>query len=275
MLLKYFGELIELKCQYCGVNTDLPFKCPFCGGYFCIEHRLPEFHACQCVKRNLLQREFLPKRREEVARIPISRRIISKFSRILHRVSSPTEIAHLSLGTLVVMLVGFSAAISETLTVSFLGLYLLIFALTFILHELGHKFTAKYYGLWAEFRLSLIGLVVTLISALSPIIKIVSPGAVFVSGEASRSILGKISLSGPIVNLLLSTIFLTLNTLFNVSIIKAIFSWGSIINAYVALFNLIPFSILDGAKIFWWSKYVWIVMFSAALILVAANLVAL
>jgi len=262
-----------LKCQYCGVSTSLPFKCPFCGGYFCVEHRLPEFHACQGIERNLLQRELLPRRQEEITRTPIYRKIISKFSGIIYRISSPTEIAHLSLGTLAVMLVGFSAATSEPLTVSFLGLYLLIFALTFILHELGHKFTAKYYGLWAEFRLSLMGLVVTLISVLSPIIKIVSPGAVFASGEASRAILGKISLSGPIINVLLSTIFLILNLLPDSSLFKAIFAWGSTINAYVALFNLIPFSILDGTKIFWWNKYVWMIMFLSALILAVVNLI--
>jgi len=24
----------------------LPFECKFCGGYFCLEHRLPEDHNC-------------------------------------------------------------------------------------------------------------------------------------------------------------------------------------------------------------------------------------
>ncbi|RLG97981.1 rhomboid family intramembrane serine protease, partial [Candidatus Bathyarchaeota archaeon] len=33
-----------MKCQYCGAEEPLPFKCPFCGGYFCVEHRLPENH---------------------------------------------------------------------------------------------------------------------------------------------------------------------------------------------------------------------------------------
>jgi Zn-dependent protease len=264
--------LIELKCQYCGVNTDLPFKCPFCGGYFCIKHRLPEFHACQSIKRKTLQYETLPKRREEAIRLPIHRKITPKFFRFLYCISSRTEITHLFLGASAVMLVGFSAAISETLAAPFLELYLLIFALTFILHELAHKFTAKYYGLWAEFRLSLIGLMVTLISAISPLIKIISPGTVFVSGEASRAALGKVSLSGPIINMLLSIIFLIINMSSSTSPFKTIFAWGSIINAYVALFNLIPFSILDGVRIFWWNKYIWTVTFLFTLILVVIDL---
>jgi hypothetical protein len=34
------------KCEYCGVDVELPFECNFCGGYFCMEHRLPENHRC-------------------------------------------------------------------------------------------------------------------------------------------------------------------------------------------------------------------------------------
>ena len=36
------------KCEYCGKEVDLPFECKFCGGYFCVEHRLPENHNCPC-----------------------------------------------------------------------------------------------------------------------------------------------------------------------------------------------------------------------------------
>ena len=34
------------KCEYCGKEVLLPFRCHFCGGYFCLEHRLPENHNC-------------------------------------------------------------------------------------------------------------------------------------------------------------------------------------------------------------------------------------
>jgi|GEM_PF-2104687 len=37
-----------VKCSFCGVVVPekIPFKCSFCGEYFCGEHRLPENHAC-------------------------------------------------------------------------------------------------------------------------------------------------------------------------------------------------------------------------------------
>ncbi|MGC8998729.1 MAG: AN1-type zinc finger domain-containing protein [Candidatus Bathyarchaeia archaeon] len=30
------------KCEHCGKEAELPFRCKFCGHYFCLEHRLPE-----------------------------------------------------------------------------------------------------------------------------------------------------------------------------------------------------------------------------------------
>jgi len=45
-----------VKCDYCGKEVALPFKCPYCGGKFCIEHHLPENHECpglQALKQRL------------------------------------------------------------------------------------------------------------------------------------------------------------------------------------------------------------------------------
>jgi len=37
---------IALKCEVCGIEVDLPFRCSFCNEYFCAEHRIPENHSC-------------------------------------------------------------------------------------------------------------------------------------------------------------------------------------------------------------------------------------
>lgn len=34
-------------CDYCGEETVLPYRCRYCGGSFCIKHRLPENHDCE------------------------------------------------------------------------------------------------------------------------------------------------------------------------------------------------------------------------------------
>ncbi len=34
------------RCQFCGKEAPLPFKCRYCGGKFCVEHHLPPNHNC-------------------------------------------------------------------------------------------------------------------------------------------------------------------------------------------------------------------------------------
>jgi predicted nucleic acid binding AN1-type Zn finger protein len=36
-----------VKCDTCSKEVYLPFKCQFCEGNFCIDHRLPENHKCK------------------------------------------------------------------------------------------------------------------------------------------------------------------------------------------------------------------------------------
>jgi Zn-dependent protease len=253
----------------------LPFKCPFCGGYFCVEHRLPELHACRGIGKEHAKR-IIPIPSEKTGRVKVER---AKFYRrlvsTLHlRISS--ELIHVALGTLIVMFAGSSIALFNPglmEPILLLGLAI-VFASAFIPHELGHKFAAMHYGLWAEFRLTFLGALITLISIISPI-KIISPGSVIISGEVNREIIGKTSLSGPLVNLTLSALFLSLIPIAYDSAFQTIIIWGSGINAWTALFNLIPFGILDGAKIFWWNKYIWLLSFLASLILAVTILMIL
>lgn len=49
------------KCECCGKEIILPYKCSFCGRLFCAEHRLPENHNCP----NFPSRTSLEKKVEE------------------------------------------------------------------------------------------------------------------------------------------------------------------------------------------------------------------
>ncbi|NOY11214.1 MAG: rhomboid family intramembrane serine protease [Archaeoglobi archaeon] len=35
------------KCDVCGKDELLPYRCSYCGGTFCADHRLPEKHGCE------------------------------------------------------------------------------------------------------------------------------------------------------------------------------------------------------------------------------------
>ena len=147
--------------------------------------------------------------------------------------------------------------------------------LGFILHELAHKFMAVRYGFYAEFRMWLEGLIFALIIAFFLGFVFIAPGAVYIHGEyISREQNGKISIVGPLVNIVLALFFLSLIPLINPNptdlwgfIFANIVKFGFIINSILAAFNLIPLGIFDGAKVLKWNPIVWGITFAVAIIL--------
>lgn len=188
--------------------------------------------------------------------------------------TSRTEIYHLAIGALAVTAVGLSLSgygLSWLFKIAknpaaILG-SALIFMFVFVSHELAHKASAKYFGMWAEFRLSLFGLALTALSILSPLIKIISPGAVMIAGATDRKTMGKIAFAGPFTNMILALLLYAMMFQTHPSPLAFIFSRGATISAWMAMFNLIPVGIFDGAKVIWWSKPVWAAGFSASIIL--------
>jgi len=122
----------------------------------------------------------------------------------------------------------------------------------FIFHELAHKIVAQRYGCWAEFRADDKMLLLAIgLAALGFIFA--APGAVVISGEVTRKENGLIAVVGSWVNIALAIVFFLLGFVMPLQI----FSYGHQINAWLALFNMIPLWILDGKKVFVWNKAVW------------------
>jgi Zn-dependent protease len=144
------------------------------------------------------------------------------------------------------------------------SVFALLLTASFLVHEMAHKITAQKRGLWAEFRLTTWGAMLTLISVILPF-KLISPGAVMISGPAKLDEVGKISIAGPSINLALCSMFL--GAAFIPSSYMSLFCIVAFINATIAVFNLIPFGILDGFKIYNWNKKVWVLAFAVAVAL--------
>jgi len=177
---------------------------------------------------------------------------------------SNKELTHLTIAALLVIGIGLSLGLFSDTSYMMLIAFATILTASFLLHEIAHKIVAQREGLWAEFRLTLIGAALTLISIITPLFKIISPGAVMIAGLADMKRAGKISIAGPATNMALSTVFLALAFIFpNIGILAL----AAFFNAWMALFNLIPLGILDGFKIFTWDKKSWILAFSISLIL--------
>ncbi len=128
------------------------------------------------------------------------------------------------------------------------------------MHELAHKVVAQRYNLWAEFRMSSTMLMFAVGLAYLWGVLLAAPGAVYISGSYITSKQnGHIAAAGPLTNVLLATIFLLIST--QSAFLKGFgeYGWyviflGVQINLWLATFNMLPLSVLDGRKVFAWSK---------------------
>ncbi|MGE0015640.1 MAG: site-2 protease family protein [Candidatus Methanomethylophilaceae archaeon] len=141
-------------------------------------------------------------------------------------------------------------------------LCLILVTVSFIPHELAHKFLAQKYGAWSEYRMSVSGLLFSIaISFLGFLIA--APGAVYINGRISESENGKISAAGPMVNIGIAAAAIVCCH-FADGFALTLFSMIAWLNAILAVFNMIPFPPLDGSKIVSWSALVWAAMIAAA-----------
>ncbi|MDP3065258.1 MAG: site-2 protease family protein [Methanobacteriaceae archaeon] len=145
--------------------------------------------------------------------------------------------------------------------------------LGFVIHELSHKFVAVHYGFYAEYRMWVQGLILALVTAYFGFV-FAAPGAVYIHGEyISREENGKISLAGPMTNVILAFIFLGVAFLFpSPSILYVMGILGFTVNSFLALFNLLPVSVFDGAKVFKWNPVIWGLSAGLSLLMVAYSM---
>lgn len=248
-------------CDKCGRDIYMPFRCSYCGGYFCSEHRLPEFHGCTGLHRGLGAVNI---GRSSTYRPSGTYQRTRRFSYGRLFSFSDREVRHLAVSLLLISAIplmwlkGFLLK-NPAIVLGAVG----IFAAAFLLHELAHKFSAQLLGYWAEFRLNMAGVMITLMSFFSPL-KIVAPGAVVISGLMVWDDYGKISLAGPLVNILQSLLYLVVSYASADRFVMLLADVGVTVNSSLALFNLIPFGIFDGAKILRWDWKVWLAAVTAA-----------
>ena len=170
----------------------------------------------------------------------------------------------------------------EQFTYNFM-LFLFAVSPAFVLHEMGHKFTAIKYGCFAEFKAWVFGLVFMFVIGIFAGFIFAAPGAVYIaSGYLTKKERGHIASAGAVVNISLSVLmlagFIALTTLSPTGAIENInegfglqagelFSTGfwihvlmfsAYINAFLAAFNMVPIHPLDGGKVMNYNFSIWL-----------------
>ena len=172
---------------------------------------------------------------------------------------------------------GLYASGAEWLGTLILAMPLMAIAIgpAFVLHELGHKFAARHYGCWAEFRSDPKGLRFGVLLAAVLGLVFMAPGAVMVAGLVTRRQNGHIAAAGPLVNLSLFALGFPLGILFfgltgtdasyaSLSYLEGgVIAWRAmaydvvrywmVANLGLGFLNMLPFGPLDGLKVKGWS----------------------
>ncbi|HYC11861.1 MAG TPA: AN1-type zinc finger domain-containing protein [Nitrososphaerales archaeon] len=258
-----------MKCEFCGVDEPLPFVCNYCGGVFCANHRLPEAHQC---KGDLSQRRTVvaPPQTNYTFSSPgyppqPEIKPGSPFSVLEVR---DIAVAYLSLGlafSIVLVRNGVLSSFTLPGIAEVAAIALIAVGPGFVLHELSHKFAARRYGHWAEFRMWPLGLLLALVTSLIGFI-FAAPGATYISGiNITKEENGRISLAGPLTNVAVALVFVPL-FLFTGGFLQTLGFFGVYINLFLALFNMIPVLPLDGAKVLSWSVVRWASLFVPLLV---------
>lgn len=188
--------------------------------------------------------------------------------------------------------IGFALALSGGIfgmsTALFLYLLPISFAavsLSFVLHELMHKFVAQHFGAAAAFRRSDSGIIITLITSMFGFL-IGLPGATMIyAPHFTREEEGYVSLAGPLTNFVVFAVFFLLgsalfsgfgtgvrNILFGgsvsgISYLQVGLSFIVFISIYLAFFNMLPLFPLDGSKVYRWNKPIYLAVVAVIFVL--------
>jgi Zn-dependent protease len=199
-----------------------------------------------------------------------------------YNVSASEEIKNIVVAD-IVLVVAFSLALSGGIVnivdggasigsfVLRLPIAALAVTLSFVLHELMHKFVAQHYGAVAGFRASTNGLFITLLTGAFGFLLGIPGATMIYASSFTKKENGLVSLAGPLTNFAVFIIFFTLLQVLNPgpdSYLFTALTYTIFISILLAFFNMLPIPPLDGSKILAWNKPIYVLVIGTLLALI-------
>jgi Zn-dependent protease len=176
------------------------------------------------------------------------------------------------------MIGGLTSLLSyPSLLIYFLPMSFIAVSLSFVLHELLHKFVAQHFGAVAAFRTSVNGLVITLASSLLGFMIGIPGATVIYSNRFTKEEEGYVSLAGPLTNFVIFAVFFAAglllyknflssipsifdpSALLHLPYLENVLSMTLFISIWLAFYNMLPIYPLDGSKVLRWNKVIYAV----------------
>lgn len=142
-------------------------------------------------------------------------------------------------------------------------------AVSFVPHEMSHLVSARATKSHAEYRMWNPGVVIAVLSSFLGVV-FAAPGGIqmhtlkgerYGHWELNLTVkdIGLVAVLGPLMNIMLAVIFAFLAGVFVLTFQgQNLLVLGSRLNAYIAVFNMIPFYPMDGYKVLRWDSRLWL-----------------
>ncbi len=152
-----------------------------------------------------------------------------------------------------------------TTLVGWFAISLVAVSLSFVLHEMMHKFVAQHFGAIAAFRRSDSGLMITLVTSLLGFLVGIPGATVIYAHNFTKREEGYVSLAGPLTNFAVFAAFFALSLFAARSgdFVAALISTTMQVSLILAFFNMLPIYPLDGSKVLRWNKAVYAIVLVA------------
>jgi Zn-dependent protease len=161
------------------------------------------------------------------------------------------------------------AALPQLVAISFVAV-----TLSFVLHEMMHKYVAQSFGAIAAFRRSDSGILITLVTSFAGFL-VGLPGATIIyTNSFTKREEGVVSIAGPLTNFAVFAAFFALNIFAAHAgvFVRQLISTTMLVSLIIAFYNMLPIYPLDGSKVLRWNKPAYAVTLAALFALLVAFL---